>query len=212
MAISDAYHIRYEENRLWEKTSWLGVNIQKNPCDLLVMQELIFQVKPDLIIETGARAGGSALFFASILNLIGYGEVISVDKTLEHVDFAQVDDHHFAWRIQFLTGESISSSVLSAVRERVPKCDKVMVFLDSWHSEKYVAAELDAYKGFVTPGSYMIVEDTHINNPVTWKHKDRGPAAAVEAFLIENHNFATDYTCEKLVFTFNPGGYLRRVY
>ena len=209
--LSDPYHIYYEENRLWENTYWLGINIQKCPTDLLIMQELICDIRPDLIIETGTRAGGSALFFASICELLDHGQVISVDKTLENVNFEAIDSFPCGERIEFILGESIDKKVIEHISSRVDG-NTVMVFLDSWHSEEYVFAELNEYRKFVTPGSLIVVEDTHINNPVKWKHEDKGPAMAVERFLIENHNFAADYNCEKLIFTFCPGGFLKRIY
>ena len=136
----------------------------------------------------------------------------TVDTTLEKVDFPTIDSHNFGWRINFHTGRSIDPDVIESMKDEAESENTVMVFLDSWHSEEYVFAELNEYKRFVTPGSLIIVEDTHINNPVKWEHKDEGPAMAVERFLIENHNFVADYRCEKLIFTFNPGGYLRRMY
>lgn len=210
MAISDQYHIHYEEKRLWEGTRWLGVNIQKNPCDMVIMQELIFKIKPSLIIETGTSSGGSALFFASILELIGNGQVISVDKNLEKVSFDYVDSLMCGKRITFLTGESIDPHIISSIEKYID--GPVIVFLDSWHSEEYVAKELEIYSKFVTVDSYIVVEDTHIGNPIKWKYKDLGPKAAVDSFLANNSKFVIDHECEKLLFTFNPSGYLKRIY
>ncbi len=210
MSISDDYHIYYEENRLWETTNWLGVNIQKNPCDLLIIQELIFNIKPDLIIETGSNKGGSALFFASLCELIGHGNVISVDINLENVQFEEIDKNTFGERIKFISGKSVDpKTVISVFKEIVMNgYEKIIVFLDSWHSEDYVYEEIEIYKHFVSENSYLVVEDTHIFNPIVWKHKDLGPGRAVERFLLENKNFIQDRKCERLSFTFNPGGFL----
>jgi len=207
--ISDEYHIYYEKNRLWEHTYWLGVNVQKNPCDMIIIQELITRIRPDLIVETGTRHGGSSLFFASICELIGNGEVISIDNDPTNLKLDAIKSFPQSKRITYLTGESTNPDIVARVKERVGK--SVMVLLDSWHSEKYVLQELQAYSNMVTIGSYLIVEDTHIWNPAPWAYEDLGPMAALKTFMKDNTKFVSDKDCEKLHFTFNPDGYLKRI-
>jgi len=209
MSVSDEYHIYYEENRLWEHTYWLGVNVQKNPCDLVIIQELITKVRPDFIVETGTRYGGSALFFASICELIGNGQVISIDKDSSNLKSDIIDTIPTSERITFLTGESVDPNIVKTVEEKLE--GSVMVLLDSWHSEDYVLKELSIYSRMVTTGSYLIVEDTHVWNPVPWAYKDLGPMEALKTFMKDNTEFEADKKCEKLEFTFNPDGYLKRI-
>ena len=206
--VSDEYHIHYEENKLWKKTKWLGVPIWKNPCDLLILQELIYEIKPDYIIETGTSFGGSAYFFATVLDMMGHGHVLTIDT----------DDSKFRLknlrqnarnRVTHLIGNSTDKWIVDQVRKECAGL-KNIVILDSWHSEEHVYKELEVYHKFVPVDSYLIVEDTHIGNPIWWRHENRGPGAAVERFLIEHSNFERDYECEKLIFTFNPGGFLKR--
>jgi len=209
MSISDEYHIHYEENRLWEKTNWLGVNFQKFPNDAIIIQELITKTRPNFIIETGSRYGGSALFFASICELIGNGQVFSIDKTLENVQFEIIDSLPCGQRISFLSGESVDPYVINSIKRELN--GSVIIFLDSWHTEEYVSQEIKAYSDMVTVGSYLIVEDTHIFHPVPWIYKDLGPMEAVKKFMKNNDEFIADKECEKLGMTANPDGWLRRI-
>jgi len=210
--ISDDYHVHYEEKRLWEQTRWLGVPIWKNPCDLLIFQELIFKVKPEVIIETGTKFGGSAVFFASVLKLMHCdGKVITMDP-IDQLgnDFYDVPIS-IRGNIRINLVDSLNEHMLQlAYMHAFNK--RTMVVLDSWHSEDHVLKELEAYHKFVSVGSYLVVEDTHINNPIKWNHSNGGPGAAVKRFLTKHTNFEVDRDCEKLVWTFNPGGFLKRMY
>jgi len=207
MGISDDYHIWYEENRIWETTKWLGVPIWKLPNDMLIMQELITNVRPDFLIETGTAHGGSAVFYASIFQLLDHGKVITVD--------IESNKHNWNWyntsenvlsRIKFIIGSSIDIKTIEIVNSIVGN-KKCLVVLDSWHSYDHVLEEMRLYSHFVSTGSYLIVEDTHINNPIKWKY-GKGPYEAVEDFLKIDNSFEVDKNCERLGCTFNPGGYL----
>jgi cephalosporin hydroxylase len=209
--ISDEFHIHYEENRLWEHTHWLGVPIWKNPCDLLILQELIHKVRPEIIVETGTKFGGSALFFASIFELMGSnGKVITIDIDPRVSKEYYGVSSNIRNRIISHRANSLDEAVVSLIHEHTVG-RKTMVVLDSWHSEEHVYAELEAYHSVVDVGSYLVVEDTHINNPIKWRHINRGPGAAVERFLIEHPNFEVDRDCEKLMWTFCPGGFIKRI-
>lgn len=207
--LSDSFHIYYEKNRIWEKTTWLGVPILTLPFDIFIIQELIFKIQPDYIIETGTGFGGSALFYASIMKLIEHGQVITVDKvqksSLDNWTTKQIRDD----LVLEITGDSIDSRVVKIIKDMV-KDKKNMVILDSWHTKGHVLKELEAYNEMVSCGSYLIVQDTHVNgHPVPWQWGE-GPYEAVEEFLKNHSEFEIDKDCEKFEFTFHPNGYLRK--
>ena len=185
-------------------TRWLGVSAQKCPLDLWVYQEILFDVKPDLIIETGTYGGGSTLFLASICDLLGAGQVISID-------IEPREDRPSHGRITYLTGSSTAPDIVQTVTEAAENARSVVVILDSDHSEDHVYAEMKIYSRFVNVGSYLIVEDTNVGgNPILPDHGP-GPKEAAERFLTEYQNFQLDPEKEKFFMTFNPSGYLRRI-
>jgi cephalosporin hydroxylase len=201
----DNFHRLYYDGReqTWGNTFWLGHRVLKCPLDLWVYQEILCEVRPELIIETGTYLGGSALFLASICDLLGRGEVVTVDADRRE----GLPVHP---RITYLTGSSTARSIVRTVRDRAQGKTPVMVILDSDHRQEHVTRELAAYAPLVTPGSYLVIEDTNINgHPVDSGHGP-GPFEAVEAFLGRHDGFARDPTREKLLLTFNPGGFLTR--
>lgn len=209
----DEYHKVYEEARIWEKNTWMGVPCYKLPMDAFVMQELIWKLKPDFIIETGTGNGGSAMFYASILELMGHGQVITCDVILQE----GLSDHPLSKildRITMISGSSTNSIVLKQIKKLVGDTTNNIVLLDSDHRCNHVLTEMGAYEAFVGKGYYMIVEDTHAGNPghpVKWKYDNEGAYEAVEAFLKMSDDFKIDWECEKHLMTFNPKGYLRRI-
>jgi len=213
MRISDNYHKFYEEARIWEKNTWLGESCWKLPMDAFVIAELIFKLEPDFVIETGTGKGGSALFYASIMELMGHGEVITCDITRKH----DLDNHplrKITERISFFEGDSVSEWTLGQIKELVGGTKENIVILDSWHGCNHVLKEMGAYEAFVGNNYYMIVEDTHAGNPghpVKWNHDDGGSYEAVKFFLENNDDFVVDHDCEKHIMTFNQSGYLRRI-
>ena len=209
--ISDEYHKWYEESRVWEKTRWLGVPMWKLPFDAFVMQELIYKIIPDNIIETGTGCGGSSVFYASILHLLEHGKVITIDTDIKKQQFEQCLNVNILDRIKKIIGSSTDEQTISTVHKLCSKTSTNIVILDSWHSYDHVRKELEIYHPFVRRGSYLIVEDTHVNgHPIQWEH-GRGPYEAVQDFLKENDDFVVDKLCEKYQMTFNPSGFLRRV-
>lgn len=184
----------------WKNSFWLGVPIQKNPMDLMVYQELTFILKPDIIIETGTKVGGSALFFATMLDAVGKGELITID--INHVD--KLPQHK---RITYLTGSSIDKDIINFISPRV-KDKVVMVILDSDHRKEHVLKELEVYSKFVSKDSYLIVEDTNVTGfPIRGMFED-GPLEAVIDFLKDNKDFKMDKNCEKYYSTFSRCGFL----
>jgi cephalosporin hydroxylase len=201
----DQFHTLYYDGRerTWGNTYWLGHHVLKCPLDLWAYQEILHEVQPELIIETGTYQGGSALFLASICDLLGGGQVLTID-----VDRREGRPRHP--RITYLTGSSTSNGILRQVRRRAEGASRVLVILDSGHAKEYVLAELHAYAPLVTTGSYLIVEDTNLNgHPVDSDHGP-GPAEAVAEFLQGNDAFVRDESREKFMLTFNPGGYLKK--
>ena len=204
-SISEQFHELYYEARVWRNTFWLGVETRKCPLDLWIYQELLHEVRPRYIIETGTAAGGSALFLASVCDLLGTGEIITVD-----VEERPARPAHA--RIEYLKGSSVAEETVSAIKERVAGAGgPVLTILDSDHSQQHVARELRIYGPMVTEGSYLIVEATNINgHPVLQSH-GAGPMEAVESFLRETPEFTPDRDREKFFLTFNPKGYLRKI-
>jgi len=201
----DRFHTLYYSRReqTWGNTFWLGHHVLKCPLDLWTYQEILHEVQPELIIETGTYLGGSALFLASICDLLGSGQVLTID-----VDRREDRPRHP--RITYLTGSSTSNGILRQVRHRAKDMSRVLVILDSGHAKEHVLAELHAYAPLVTQGSYLIVEDTNLNgHPVDSDHGP-GPAEAVAEFMEGNDAFVRDESREKFMLTFNPGGYLKR--
>ncbi len=207
--IVDSFHKLYYNS--WQagtrKTmpiSWMGVDLLKTPLDLWIYQEIIFERKPDLLIETGTLFGGSAFYFASLFDLMGKGKVLTVD--------IREDSRRPAHpRITYLKGSSTSPETVSRVRETASSCPEIMVILDSDHSRDHVLDELNCYHDLVPEGGYLIVEDTNVNGHPVYPDFGSGPMEAVEEFLRGNREFVPDLEREKFMMTFNPGGFLRRV-
>ena len=202
----DAFHALYYngmpgEGLIFQRTFWMGVPCWKCPLDLWVYQEILHEIRPDLIIETGTNAGGSALYLAHILDILGHGQVVSIDIT----DMPRPAHP----RVRYITGSSADPQVIaSAVRGTARGV--CMVVLDSDHTKEHVGRELELLAPYVTPGSYLVVEDTNINGHPVYPTFGPGPHEAVSAFLQKHPEFVVDPTREKFLLTFNPGGFLRR--
>jgi cephalosporin hydroxylase len=198
------HRLFYESSlRTWSNTRWLGVGAQKCPFDLWVYQELLHELRPAVIVECGTADGGSALFLASICDLLDEGEIVSVDIR----ENPQLPAHD---RITYLTGSSTAPDIAEAVRQRVNGRSPILVLLDSNHERDHVLEEMRLYGPLVTPGSYLVVEDSNINGHPVLPEFGPGPAEAIDAFLAESDEFEIDESREKYFLTFNPRGYLRK--
>jgi len=197
--INDFHKLSY--NRGGMNTKWMGTEMGKYPNDLLIYQEIIFETKPDVIIECGTDKGGSALFLAHILDIMGHGEVITID-----IDNKSPPQHK---RIKYLIGKSTSDKIFQKVKEAVPG-KRVMVILDSDHDKGNVLNELNLYNNLVSEGCYLIVEDSNINGHPIHKNFGAGPMEALKEFLETNNDFEIDKNCERLLITSNPNGYLKK--
>jgi len=208
-SVVDNFHKLYfhgfPKGRTWNNTFWQGARILKCPLDLWIYQEIIYKVKPDIIIETGTMYGGSALYLAHLCDLMGKGKVLTIDIRDRR------NESPLHERIKYFIGSSTSKEIIESVKGYVGNGDVVMVILDSDHSKDHVLTELKIYNEFVTRGSYLIVEDTNINGHPVYPDYGPGPMEAVEEFLKENKNFIVDKEKEKFYLTFNPKGYLKKV-
>jgi len=202
--VAEAFHLLYRDGRRLDKvTYWRGARVIKTPLDLWIYQELIHELRPDLIIETGTMYGGSAFYLASIMDLAGHGEVMTIDRNAREGR----PEHP---RVTYVTGSSTDAGIVAQAAERARAAQTVMVVLDSNHKADHVLAELRAYHPLVTPGSYLVVEDTNINGHPVEPDFGPGPMEALQDFLAENDDFEIDREREKFLLTFNPSGWLRR--
>jgi cephalosporin hydroxylase len=201
-AVSRAHDVLYLSDA-WVNATWLGTQALKNPLDLWVYQEIVHETRPELIVETGTYRGGSALYLATLCDLVDAGEVVSIDVE------PMRDDYPSHPRLTYLAGRSSTHpGVVADVTARAVG-KRTLVILDSDHSQAHVEAELEAYAPIVPVGCYLIAEDSNIGR--IRKDLMPGPLQAVERFLAATDEFEIDREREKFLITFNPSGYLRRV-
>jgi cephalosporin hydroxylase len=200
--------------------SWMGLPIIQLPQDIVAIQEIIFKIKPDLIIETGIARGGSAVFYASMLELLGgVGEVVGVDIDIRSHNYERIVNHPMYKRISLIEGSSIDNRTIEKVKGIAKNKKCIMVCLDSHHTHKHVLSELNLYAPLVTKGSYCIVFDTIVEEvPKELQNPDRpwgignSPKSAVWDFLKHHDEFEVDKNIEhKILMTSNPDGYLRKI-
>jgi len=202
-------------NRLMYQPTWLGIPIIQYPDDIVMMQELIWKVRPDVIIETGVAHGGSAVFYASILELLGKGRVIGVDIEIRQYNKAAIKSHPLSKRIQLIEGSSVDEDVIRKVKEMIGDKDKVLVTLDSNHTYEHVSREIEMYSQFVSPDSYLVVMDgiqkalwDVPSGKEAWLNDN--PLDAIEGFLKRHREWQADEHYARLKVTTNPSGFLTR--
>jgi cephalosporin hydroxylase len=200
--------------------SWMGRPIIKYPSDIVATQQIVWDVKPDLIIETGIAHGGSLILSASLLELIGGpGRVLGIDIDIREHNRKEIEAHPMMKRIDMIEGSSVADDVMARVRAAAAKAKCVMVFLDSLHTHDHVLKELELYAPLVSVGSYLVLPDTFIEYfPKGYYAHNRpwdvgnNPMTALRAFLEKNKDFEIDRElCDKLMITEAFDGYLRRV-
>lgn len=202
--------------------SWLGRPVIQYPQDMVAMQEIIWEVKPDLIIETGIAHGGSLIFSASMLELVASctgseGEVLGIDIDIRAHNRKAIEGHPMSKRISMIQGSSIAPDVITQVIEKAKGKNRILVILDSNHTHDHVLAELEAYAPLTTVDSYCVVFDTLIDDMPksvigdrSWGHGN-SPKTAVHEYLKKHTEFEIDKSIEhKLLITVAPDGYLRR--
>jgi cephalosporin hydroxylase len=209
---------RHRYTYLW---SWMGAPIIQMPADIVATQEVIWATRPDVIIETGVARGGSVIFYASMLKLIGKGKVVGVDIDIRAHNRDTIEKHPMASLITLIEGSSIDPRTIARVKAEIPAGASVMLVLDSDHSKEHVLAELRALSPLVTKGQFLVVADTLLGRlrsdqtPKARSHfwaPGNEPLAAVKAFLAGSDRFETDAEINgKLILSSSPGGYLRCV-
>lgn len=218
-ALSNAWRVLALRKQYMNNFSWLGRPLIQLPSDAMAMQEIIWAVKPDLIIETGVAHGGSVVLSASLLELLGHGEVLGIDIDIRPHNRQAIEAHPLARRISLIEGSSTDPVVVAQVRERAAGKGRVLVCLDSNHTHDHVLAELEAYAGLVSVDSYCIVFDTFVEDmPADHVWTDRpwgkgnNPKTALRAWLQDHPEFEIDHSIDdRLLVTSAPDGFLRRV-
>ena len=212
-------------SRLWVKVgwaskfsynfSWLGRPIIQLPEDLLMIQEVIHKVRPDVIVEAGVAHGGSSVFFASLFEVFSHGRVISIDIEIRPHNRKALEEHPLKKRITLIEGSSTAPGTLEAVRALIAPNEKVMVILDSNHTKEHVLNELELYAPLVGVGSYIVAADGFMEDlyDVPGGEPDwitNNPKGAVHEFLASHPEFEIDRAPTRLGTTYWPDGYLRR--
>ena len=211
LSIVERFNDLYFRSSVAGTLRWRGLELIKNPCDLWTVIDLLQELRPAAIVETGTHFGGSATFYADMSAALG------TDTTVITVDVNPKWSYDPAIRnIVSVVGVSTSTAAVDRVRAELRgllarRPGPVIVMLDSDHTEENVSLELQLYAPFVTVGSYLIVEDTNVNGHPSSPEFGPGPYEAVQRFLAANHNFEADRSREKHLLTFNPHGWLRRV-
>ena len=200
--------------------SWMGRPIIQYPQDMIAMQEIIWNLQPDLIIETGIAHGGSLIYYASILELIGKGEVLGIDIDIREHNKVAIESHPMFKRIKMIQGSSIDEAIVAQVKEHAEGKKTILVVLDSNHTHDHVLAELEMYAPFVSLNSYIVVYDTIVEKlpknylpglERPWGVGDN-PHTAATTFLATNKNFVIDKAIDnKLLISVAPDGYLKRI-
>jgi len=211
--------VRSCEYRYSYNFSWMGRPIIQYPQDMVAMQEIIWSVRPDLVIETGIAHGGSLVYYASLLELLGNdGIVVGIDIDIRPHNREAIEAHPMARRIRMIEGSSIEPDNVAQVAELVRHRTRVLVTLDSNHTHDHVLQELLLYSPFVSVGSYLTVFDTVVEDMPKALFPDRpwgpgnNPKTAVREFLGQTDRFVVDKEVEnKLLLTVAPDGYLRCV-
>jgi len=199
--------------------SWMGRPIIQYPQDMIAMQEIIWQVKPDLVIETGIAHGGSLIYYASLLELVGKGEVLGIDIDIREHNRKEIEKHPMFKRIKMIQGSSIGDEVIEQVKKYAAGKESILVCLDSNHTHDHVLKELELYSPFVSLNSYIVAFDTIVEDlPEGYFSQQRpwglsnNPKTAVDQFLKKNNNFSIDTSIDnKLLISVAPKGYLKRV-
>ncbi|MBW2362765.1 MAG: class I SAM-dependent methyltransferase [Deltaproteobacteria bacterium] len=208
--ITDRFLIQWSDSEnTWRKNRFLGIGTQQNPLDVWITQEIITEVKPDVIVEAGTHRGGSAALWATFLAQVNpRGRVLTIDVEDRAAKARKLPI--VRRRVDFLLGSSTAPEIVAEVKRRT-QGKRVLVILDSLHSEEHVLGELRAYQDIVPRGSYIIVQDGHVNGHPIWPNWGPGPTEAIAAFLKETDAYLPDKTRERLMMTYNPNGFLRRI-
>ena len=203
------------EHRMMYEPTWLGRPIIQFPTDIVAAQELLWKVRPDVVIETGVAHGGSLVLSASILELIGKGKVVAIDIDIRQHNRVAIEAHPLADRIELIEGSSVDDETMAAVRRAVGDAKTVLAFLDSNHTAAHVFRELELYSALVTPGSYLVAHD----GAQAWvsdiprgkpEWRDDHPLTAIHRFVSLHPEFSIEQHWTRLGITSSPDGWLRK--
>ena len=205
------------EFKLMYELTWMGRPIIQFGTDMIMLQELIWKIKPEIFIETGIAHGGSLIYTASLFELMGNnGQVIGIDVEIRAHNRVAIEAHSMYKKIKMIEGSSISETTINELEKLVDSRKTTMVMLDSNHSRDHVLSELRLYSKYVSVGSYLIVQDGAQEwvsdiprGKPEWKQDN--PLAAIEIFLKENDDFVIDETYTRLGITQSPNGYLKKI-
>lgn len=214
--LSNLYTRSGWQQKISYEPTWLGIPIIQTPEDIVMMQELIWKVRPDVVIECGVAHGGALVLYASILEMTGKGHVVGVDVEIRKYNRLALQSHAMSRRFTLIEGSSVDEATVRQVRDVIRPDDRVLVTLDSNHTAAHVTRELELYAPLVTPDSYVVVFDGVMQvltdapgGSPTWATDN--PWQAVQKFLAENNDFEVDPYYNRLKVTHCPGGFLRRV-
>lgn len=215
---ASAFNVASNKAQYSYNFSWMGRPIIQYPQDMIAMQEIIWELKPDLIIETGIAHGGSLIYYASLLELIGHGEIVGVDIDIRKHNRAEIEKHPMFKRIRLIEGSSLAPEVIEQVAAIAAGKKTVLVTLDSNHTHEHVIRELELYAPFVTLNSYIVAFDTIVEDLPNdympgrpWKQGDN-PKTAVWEFLKSHPDFVSDISIDnKLLISVGPEGYLKKI-
>ena len=211
--------VRADHYRWIHQTTWMGEPVLNLPQDLFALQEIIYTTRPRYIIEVGVAWGGSLLFNATLLEVLGGEKVVGIDIYMPDDLKARLASHgRISARLELINGSSTEDATLARVKEILGGCRDVLILLDSYHTHAHVARELELYSPLIGKGHYLICGDTILEYIPEQTHRDRpwgpgnNPKTALDEFLKQNDRFEIDMRIDnKLLFTCNPGGYLRCV-
>lgn len=214
-ALSELFTRAGWQHRVPYESTWLGVPIIQTPEDIVAMQQVLWRIRPDVVVECGLAHGGGLLLYASILEMVGKGRVVGVDVEIRKYNRLAIEGHPISRRISLIEGSSVAGETVERVRGSIRAGDAVMVVLDSNHSRAHVREELERYAPLVTPESYMIVFDTVMPLVADAPRAGKGwsednPLEAVRDFLASHPEFEVDPSHHRLGVTHAHGGMLRR--
>lgn len=212
------------DNKYVYSFSWLGRPVIQLPDDMIRIQELIYTIKPDVILETGVAHGGSLVYYASLLNAIGHGRVIGVDIEIREHNRQAIEAHRMYEHISLLEGSSTSSDIILKLKSAIKTDEKVLVFLDANHTKEHVLEELNLYSHFVPVGSYIVAMDGIMKDMVGAPRANtdwgtNNPYEAAKEFVANNDNFIINEPefpfneghIQKQELTYWPGAYIKRI-
>jgi cephalosporin hydroxylase len=204
------------EFKLMYELTWMGRPIIQFGSDMVMLQMLLWESQPDIFVETGIAHGGSLIYTASLMELIGKGKVIGIDVEIRPHNRTAIEAHPMFKRISMIEGSSVDATTISELEKQLEPGKKVMVMLDSNHSREHVLKEIELYSKYIPVGSYLIVQDGAQKwvadiprGKAEWIHDN--PLSAIDDFLATNDDFIVDESYTKLGISSSPGGYLKRI-